>query len=163
MESEHKYVVQASSTLPRSGVIRAKGIEHSIAFSAPPEFNGRAGLWTPEHFFVAAVASCYVSTFSGISDISKFEFISLDLETEGILGRDEGGLRFQSITLRPRVKIAREADRERAMRLLQKAEKSCLIARSLSCPVTMEPEIQVVGELVEVGNGALSIAMILVK
>jgi peroxiredoxin-like protein len=156
MESEHRYLIQASSTLPRSGVIRPKGIEPSIVFSAPPEFNGRAGVWTPEHFFVAAVASCYVSTFSGISEISKFQFISLDMETEGILGRDEGGLRFQSIILRPRVKIAREADRDRAMRLLQKAEKSCLIARSLSCPITMEAEIQVVEELVGIGSGVHS-------
>jgi organic hydroperoxide reductase OsmC/OhrA len=47
------------------------------------------------------------------------------------------------------VKIAREADRERALRLLQKAEKSCLIARSLSCPVIMVPEIHVETQLVE--------------
>lgn len=163
MEMEHKYVVQATSTLPRSGVIRAAGIENSVAFSAPPEFNGRVGLWTPEHFFVAAVASCYVSTFSGISEISKFEFISLELETEGRLGRDEKGLRFLGIILRPQVKIVREADRDRALRLLEKAEKSCLIARSIACPVTMEPEIHVEGELVEVGHDAYSPGMVLVK
>ena len=143
MESEHRYAVRATSTFPRSGVIRARGVGHAIAFSAPPEFNGQAGLWTPEHFLVAALASCYVSTLSSISQISKFEFNSLDLETEGILGHENGTLRFQGIHLRPHVKIAREEDRERALRLLQKAEKSCLIARSLSCPVTVEPEIQV--------------------
>jgi peroxiredoxin-like protein len=149
MESEYKYAVRASSTFPRSGLIRARGVGHAIAFSAPPEFNGKAGLWTPEHFLVAAVASCYVSTLSSISQISKFEFISLDLETEGVLGHENGVLRFQRIDLRPHVKIAREADRERALRLLQKAEKSCLIARSLSCPVIMVPEIHVEMELVE--------------
>jgi len=163
MEFKHAYTVQATSTLPRSGVIRAGGIDTPIAFSAPPEFNGRVGLWTPEHFFVASVASCYVSTFSSIAEISKFEFISLDLETEGFLGKDEKGLRFLGITLRPQVKIAREADRDRALRLLEKAEKGCLIARSIFCPVTMEPEIHVEGELVEVGSGGYSLGMILVK
>jgi organic hydroperoxide reductase OsmC/OhrA len=78
----------------RSGLVAAQGIEAPIAFSAPPEFQGQAGVWTPEHLFVAAVASCYVSTFSGMCLASKFEFHTLDLEVEGILGKEEGGWRF---------------------------------------------------------------------
>jgi len=159
METEHRYMVQASSTLPRSGVLRSEGIEPAIVFSAPPEFNGRAGHWTPEHFLVAAVASCFVSTFSGIAEISRFPFDSLHLETEGVLARDETGLRFQKMILRPLVMIAHEEDRERTLRILQKAEKSCLIARSLTCPLEMHPEIAVEPACAECEGGeeALSI------
>jgi len=48
--------------------------------------------------------------------------------------------------------------RERALRILEKAEKGCLIARSLKCSVELQPEIIVAQEisgheekLVEVG------------
>jgi organic hydroperoxide reductase OsmC/OhrA len=158
MEALHVYRVKAVSTIPRSGVVAAEGIQPSINFSAPPEFQGVMGLWTPEHFLVAGVASCYVSTFSGISEISHFPYASLELETEGVLEKLDGALQFTKIILRPVLKIANEEMRERALRILEKAEKGCLVARSLKCPVELQPEIVVAQDisgqeekLVEVG------------
>ncbi len=142
MEATHIYRITASSTMNRSGLVIAPGIEPSIAFSAPPEFQGRAGVWTPEHFFVAAVASCYVSTFSGMSLASKFEFDSLDLAVEGILGKDEAGWRFTQVVLRPTLRVGRPEDADRGNRLLQKAEKNCLIGRSIACPTVLEAVIK---------------------
>ena len=142
MESTHKYLITASSTTDRSGAVTAPGIEPSIAFSAPPEFLGQAGVWTPEHLFVAAVASCFVSTFSGMSLASKFEFDSLELEVEGILAKDETGWRFRQVILRPRLQVSRTEDADRGNRLLQKAEKNCLIGRSIACPTVLEAVIK---------------------
>lgn len=141
MDNTREYRIRATSTAVRSGLATAKGIEPSIAFSAPPEFKGQAGHWTPEHFFVAAVASCFISTFSGMAFNSNFEFHSLELETEGILKQDEAGWRFHEVVLHPRLTIARPDDKERGNRLLQKAEKNCLVARSLACPVLLEPAL----------------------
>lgn len=141
MEALHVYRVNAVSTIPRSGVATAEGIQPSITFSAPPEFQGVIGLWTPEHFLVAGVASCYVTTFSGISEISHFHYASLELETEGVLEKLDGALQFTKFILRPVLRIASEEMRERALRILEKAEKGCLIARSLKCPVELHPEI----------------------
>ena len=141
MNTTHKYRIRATSTAVRSGLALAEGIEPSIAFSAPPEFKGHAGHWTPEHFFVAAVASCYVSTFSGMASNSNFDFYSLELETEGILAQDPAGWRFEQVVLRPRLTIARAEDKERGNRLLQKAEKNCLVGRSIACPVVLEPAV----------------------
>ena len=87
MDTTHKYQIRPISTVPRSGTAIAPGIEPSISFSAPPEFKGQAGYWTPEHFLVAAVASCFVSTFSGMASNSNFEFLSLESETEGVLAK----------------------------------------------------------------------------
>jgi peroxiredoxin-like protein len=143
MEPFHSYRVRAVSTIPRSGVASVEGIQPAIIFSAPPEFQGVVGLWTPEHFLVAAVASCYVSTFSGISEISHFPFTLLDLEAEGILEKQDGALQFTKITLRPTLKITHEEDRARALRILEKAEKGCLVARSLKCQVELKPEIKI--------------------
>jgi peroxiredoxin-like protein len=147
MNTTHKYRIRATSTAVRSGLAVAEGMEPSIAFSAPPEFQGQAGHWTPEHFFVAAVASCFVSTFSGMAYNSKFEFVSLELETEGIITQDQAGWRFQEVVLRPRLTIAQTEDKERGNRLLHKAEKNCLVARSLVCPVVLEPAVIIAEQL----------------
>jgi hypothetical protein len=67
MEAHHEYRVHAFGAGGRNGVVQAEGVLSSISFSPPPEFLGEPGRWTPEHFLVAVVASCFVSTFSGIA------------------------------------------------------------------------------------------------
>jgi peroxiredoxin-like protein len=151
MATEHEYRVQALCTGPRKGVIRGEAAWLTIPFSAPPEFLGEAGLWTPEHLLVASVVSCFVSTFSGIAERSRFEFASFGLDAQGLLENKDGAWRFAEIRLSPDVTLLKEADRERALRLLEKAEKSCLIARSLHCKITMTPTVQVGEDLVATG------------
>jgi len=148
MNGTHKYQIRAASTAVRSGVARIEGIEPEIAFSAPPEFKGRAGYWTPEHFLVAAVASCYISTFSGMAFNSDLEFFTLELDTVGSLEQDAGGWRFGEVVLHPRLTIARQEQRNLANRLLAKAKENCLIARSLSCPVVLESAVIIEEQLV---------------
>jgi len=143
MENYNGYRVIAAWKGGRMGTASAEQIEPQISFSSPPEFKGEAGYWTPEHFLVAAVSSCFVVTFYAIAELSKLEFLALELSAVGKLGKPEGKLRFVEMVLSPTVTIARNEDRERANRLLEKAEQGCLIARSLAFPVTMEPVVQV--------------------
>src|ERR1700694_2472611 len=147
MEAHYEYRVNAFAAGGRNGVIHAEGVLPCISFSAPPEFLGEPGRWTPEHFLVAAVASCFVSTFSGIAEKSHLGFASFNLDAEGMLGNEDGIWRFTEITLRPVVTVLKEEDRDRAIRLLEKAEKSCLIARSLQCKVVLFPAVKIEEEL----------------
>ncbi len=148
MATVHKYQVRAKSTRPCAGVVASDVISQPIIFSAPPEFSGEPHLWTPEHFFVAALVSCYVATFSGMSEFSLFHYVSLEVTAEGTLERDAGGWRFTEVHLRPSLKITREEDREQAVQLLEKAERTCLVARSITAQVAVEPTIKVVSEVV---------------
>lgn len=73
MEAHHKYRIKAFAAGGRNGVVHAEGVLSCISFSAPPEFLGEPGRWTPEHFLVAAVASCFVSTFSSMAEKSQLD------------------------------------------------------------------------------------------
>jgi organic hydroperoxide reductase OsmC/OhrA len=108
---------------------------------------GEPGCWTPEHFLVAAVASCFVSTFSGIAEKFRFEFVSFHLDAEGGLGSQDGIWRFTEVKLRPVVTVLNEDDRYRAIHLLEKTEKSCLVARSLQLKVVLFPTVNIEEEL----------------
>lgn len=143
MEAHHEYRVHSFSAGGRNGVVSAEGVLSCISFSAPPEFLGEPGRWTPEHFLVAAVASCFVSTFSGIAEKSRLEFATFNLDAEGTLGNEDGIWRFTEIKLRPVVTVLKEEDNDLAIRLLEKAKKSCLIARSLQCEVALFPAVQI--------------------
>jgi peroxiredoxin-like protein len=141
MENKYSYRVDAHWTLHKRGIVEAESIPRTINFAAPPEFGGEPGLWTPEHLLLASVSTCFIATFRAIADFSHLEFSGLELNTEGTVEKAEGGLRFTRIVLKPALTIHEERDRERAGRLLEKAERSCLVSRSLACTIVLEPKI----------------------
>jgi len=73
--------------------------------------------------------------------MSKVEFTSLELASEGTVDRGGGATRFVEIVLRPRLTLPPGADRTRALWVLEKSKKACLVSASLSTPVRVEAEI----------------------
>ena len=124
----------------------------TLALASPPAFGGPAGTWTPEHLYVLAATTCWLTTFLAVAELSKLEFEAVEAAGEGVLERG-GDRRFwmASIVLRPRVSVRREEDRERALRLIEKAENACLIRNSVRSAITLEPEVVVAGTSAVVG------------
>ena len=143
VESIYTYTANAHWTGARTGSVTPEEMKLPVFFNAPPEFGGEAGHWTPEHMLMAAVASCYVATFSAVAQNSKFEFFDLEVAVDGILKKEDAGWRFTEVIIRPTLTIGNAAHEERGNRLLQKAERGCLIARSLSAKVSLEPCVQI--------------------
>jgi peroxiredoxin-like protein len=145
MSEKIEFHLDSHWTEARRGRVEAEGAGLPIEFSAPPEFQGQAGYWTPEHFFLAAVASCFITTFRAIAEASRFEAVSLQVSADGFVEKVNGGYEFTQVVLKPRLTVRNETDRERAVRLLEKTERACLVSRSLKSKVAMEPLIDVAG------------------
>ena len=110
--------------------------------SAPPlDFDGPGDAWSPEHLLLAAIETCFLFTLRAVAKASKVEFSSLDLAAEGTVARQDGVTRFTEIVLRPRLTLPPGVDRTRALSVLAKSEKACLVSASLSTPIRLEPEI----------------------
>ena len=143
MNTSYRFTANAAWTKGRHGVVTGEPRTAKLEFSAPLEFQGEAGFWTPEHFFLAAVATCFVTTFRVIAEFSKFEVAALEVGVEGTVEKAEGGFHFSRVVLRPLLTIRLEADRERAQRLLEKTERACLVSRSLRSEIVLEPNVVV--------------------
>jgi peroxiredoxin-like protein len=138
----HLYEVTLSGTPTGYATLSADGAPELR--SAPPrDFDGPGDAWSPEHLLLAAVETCFMFSFRAVAQASKFQFLSLELSAAGTVDRKEGATRFTAIVLKPRLKISKGVDRDRAMRMLEKGEKACLVTASLSTPVHLEPEIVV--------------------
>ena len=112
--------------------------------SAPPrEFGGRGDRWSPETLLIAAVSDCFVLSFRAIARASGLDWMTLNCEVEGTLDRNEGTTRFIEFRVRALLEIPAGTDRDRADRLLHKAEHSCLITNSLSGPTRLETTVLV--------------------
>ena len=111
----------------------------------PPQFGGTAEDWSPEHLLVAAANLCLMLTFLSIAEKSRLPVAQYRSQAEGVLDKVDGVTRFASIGIRVELGVDAE-ERERAEALLRKAEKHCLVANSLKCPVHVEAVVRATGE-----------------
>jgi peroxiredoxin-like protein len=141
MEEKYFYSTEVEWTGQRGGDLRSPVLP-TLHVDAPPEFKGHDGAWTPEHLFVASVNSCFMTTFLAIAENSKLEFTSFKADARGKLEKLEGqGWVMTEITLHPQLVVSHARDAERASRILQKAERGCLISNSVKSQIRMEPEV----------------------
>ena len=151
----HYYQVNIAWSRDRKGMMCSPELSASsdscIEVATPPEFpKGMPGIWSPEHLFTAAVSSCLMTTFLAIAENSKLEFTSFQCGSKGKLEQHDGKFQMTEVQLFPVVTIQDEKDRERALRVLQKAEANCLISNSIKSTVVMTPEVVVSGNAVTV-------------
>ncbi len=148
---KHEYNVDIAWTQDRKGMMCSPELRKSgsnekncIEVATPPDFDkGIPNIWSPEHLFTAAVSSCLMTTFLAISEYSKFEFISFKCGSKGILEKVDGKFVMSEVLLFPEVFIGDENQKDKALRILEKSEKACLISNSITSKITMEPKITV--------------------
>ena len=137
----HRYVVAASSRSDSNVELASPGLEN-LESAGPAEFGGPGDLWSPETLLVASVADCLILSFHAIARASKFEWTSLSCDAVGTLERIDKVTQFTEFKLKVTLEIPDAAKEDRALRLLEKAEHSCLITNSLKAPTSMQTDVR---------------------
>ncbi len=149
MESTYHYEVKVNWEADRKGSMSSPVLNTTIEVATPPEFpKGMPGIWSPEHLLVAAVNSCLMTTFLAIAENFKFDFIHFESNADGTLEKVDGKLMMSEVVLSPVLTIAPDADKEKALRILEKSEAACLISNSVKAKIVFKPQIKIT-ELVE--------------
>jgi len=141
----HTYKTTLTWTHGPLGQADAPTVREPLEVCAPPEFGGLPGRWTPEALLVLSASSCFMSTFLALAEKNGLTLAEYSAEAEGRLEHIPGaGYRFTEIVIQPVVGLVRESDGLRAQRLLEKAEKVCIISNALDVPVRVKPQVQAV-------------------
>ena len=135
------YTTELGSIGPLAGILSSPG-KQEIRVSSPPEFKGEAGVWTPEHFFVAAVDSCTMMTFLALARRQGLGVIKYSSQATGVLELVEGKYGFSKITIESHISVEHIEDIRKTKDLLNEAHRTCLIANSIRSEVAMEPIVQ---------------------
>lgn len=144
---EHYYEVNLEWETERKGTMSSPVLNDMIEVATPPEFpKGMPGIWSPEHLLVAAVSSCFMTTFLAIAENSKLEFDSIAIGAKGKLEKIENKFMITEITLSPKLIIENTSDIERATRILEKADTACLISNSIKAKIILLPEVKTTSE-----------------
>jgi uncharacterized OsmC-like protein len=119
-----------------------------ITIQSPSEFKGPAGengkslYWTPEDLYVASLAVCSMTTFVTIAENSNLIYHSLEIYASGRLERGEGAPEmFTEIEETFKLTLISEKDHSKALRVLEKVEENCLIAKSMKTKIVSKFEI----------------------
>lgn len=140
---EHLYHVNLEWKADRKGEISSPVLNDKLEVATPPEFpKGMEGIWSPEHLFTAAVSSCFMTTFLAIAENSKLDFKDFSCPAKGKLSKFDGKFAMSQVVLEPVVTITNDEDREKAKKIIDKAERACLITNSLKTEVILKPVIQ---------------------
>jgi organic hydroperoxide reductase OsmC/OhrA len=127
----------------------AMGNGPQMKFSAPPDAQGHADVFTPEDAFVAAANTCVMMMFVWAAERFKLKLVSYECRTEGtkLIELDRTEI-FTRLLFRPVIHIAAAGEPQatveaRTRRALQAAQKYSLVANSVKSEIVMEPEIVV--------------------
>lgn len=128
-------------------VVMGNGPE--MAFSAPPDAHGHAGVLTPEDAFVAAANTCVMMMFIWAAERYRLDLRSFECHVEGtkLIELDRTEI-FTRLHFRPVIRVGsggqpRDVVESRVRRALQSAQKYSLVANSVKSEIILEPEIVV--------------------
>jgi organic hydroperoxide reductase OsmC/OhrA len=141
-EYPHRYRAAASGGV--EGVIetRSPGIE-PLETTAPPEFGGPGGLWSPETMLVGSVANCFILTFRAVARGSHFDWNEVSCDVLGVLDRVDRVTRFTEFHLDITLKLPAGSDEHKARRLAEKSEHVCLVTNSLDAQKILNVNVEI--------------------
>jgi organic hydroperoxide reductase OsmC/OhrA len=126
----HSYFAAASAS-PSGPVPLSSPGAPDLTTTAPPQFGGPEGYWSPETLLTAAVANCFVLTFRVLGRAARLEWLRLECSVEAVLEKVEGVTQFSRFETLATLTIAPGTDPAKANQLLERAERNCLVANSL--------------------------------
>jgi organic hydroperoxide reductase OsmC/OhrA len=127
----HKYrTTSAASAAGGAAILSSPGLP-DLTIDAPAEFDGPGDQWSPETLLTGAVADCFVLTFRAIAAASKLEWKTVRCNVESTLERVDNVTRFSRFELKVHLAVPAGTDEARAKRVIEKAERGCMVTNSL--------------------------------
>jgi len=132
----------------RGHLVMGNGPE--MDFSAPPDAEGHADIFTPEDAFVAAANTCIMLMFIWATERFKLNLLSYECRAEGTklieLNRTEI---FTHLRFWPVIRIRTNGDdpnkvEKRARRAMKAAQKFSLVANSVKSEIIIDPQFEIV-------------------
>jgi organic hydroperoxide reductase OsmC/OhrA len=138
----HRYRVSMEAEVEGTVRLASPGLV-DLESAAPAEFGGPGTHWSPETLLVIAVADCFALTFRAVARSSRYAWIRVRCQAEGVLDRVDGATRFREIHLNVELEVPEGADAAQGELLLARAERGCLVSRSLVAPVHLEAKVYI--------------------
>jgi organic hydroperoxide reductase OsmC/OhrA len=110
-----------------------------IAGGPPPELDGDASSWSPEHMMLNAIGLCLLTTFEAFAARDRLDLVAWEARVGGMVDKATTGLQFTKYQVEIDMEVS---DIERARATLDEAQRHCLIINALRAPVVIDAKIR---------------------
>ncbi|MFE4130053.1 OsmC family protein [Peribacillus sp. YIM B13482] len=121
------------------GIIQSGNLQTQI--SIPTEMEGPGIGTNPDEMLLGAASTCYIITFAAMLERAHIKKASLTMQSEAIVDVTNGVFTYKKIIHRPTLVLAPDTSEkaaEKARKLAEKAEASCMISRAIKGNVAVE-------------------------
>jgi peroxiredoxin-like protein len=123
------------------GILHANDVYDTLHVATPQQFGGEGREWSPEHLFLSAISSCYMSTFLAFAKKMHFEISHFECEVIGQIKLVNGKYAFTTINVYPSIFIATEKIKEKVTLAIEKTQKYCLISNSVNAAILYHTKV----------------------
>ena len=127
----------------QKGLLSNSQLGEKIRVATPPLFGGEGNDWSPEHLFLSAVSSCFMTTYLAFAKKIRFEISNFECSTIGQIELVEGRYQFTRINIFPKIFVADETLKLKAKLALEKTQKYCLVSNSVTAAIIYHSEVLV--------------------
>ena len=120
----------------RAHTARAEPAKQQLTVTTA-ESKGDPDHLNPEQLLLMAASSCQMLWFLHLAAKARIDVVAYEDRCEAEMPDD----RFTRVVLRPEITVAGDADEDRVRKLAEQAHRHCNIAKSLSCPVELDPRL----------------------
>jgi organic hydroperoxide reductase OsmC/OhrA len=121
----------------RAHSARADPAEQELTLTTAEE-RGNPDHLNPEQLLLMAASSCQMLWFLHLAAKARIDVVSYEDRCEAEMPED----RIERVVLRPQITVAGDFSDERVLHLCELAHRECNIAKSLSCPLELEPAVR---------------------
>ena len=147
-EFPHQYAVCATGEARGDVELTSPNLP-ALQTATPPQFDGQDDRWSPETLLVGAIGDCFVLTFRGVARASRLDWSSVRCDVTGTLERVDRVAQFTRFEITVHVEVPTGASAELAHRVIDKAERSCLVSNSLKGAVHLVPHVHTTDPIAE--------------
>ena len=140
----HHYAVAANSKSDTNVTLSSRGLP-DLETAGPPEYGGPGDVWSPETLLVGTIANCFILSFRAIARAGRLEWDSLSCSVIGTLDKIDRVTQFTAFEITAELTLPassdNKADDKKALRLMEKAKKHCLVTNSFKAATTLQASV----------------------
>ena len=138
----HRYRVKGTGRITGDVELTAERLT-ALQSASPAEFDGPGDHWSPETLLVGAMADCFILTFRAMAKASRLAWLSLECDVTGTLDRVDRVTQFTHFDITAHLVVPAEVEADVARHALEKAERICLISRSLKASIDLDATVEI--------------------
>ncbi|HKH60809.1 MAG TPA: OsmC family protein [Flavitalea sp.] len=130
----------------QKGVLSSNDIPEKITVATPPLFGGEDKEWSPEHLFLGALSSCFMTTYLAFARNFDLNISEFKCSTIGQVELVEGRFQFTRINIFPKIYVSDQELQTTAKLALEKTQKYCLVSNSVTAEMIYHSEVLVIAQ-----------------